>query len=172
MVAGPISERPAGVLDDDTWVGLTSEPLPVDSVGSWAVRPDCGAVVTFTGTVRDHSQGRAGVTELAYEAYEEPAIARMSVVVDDLRRRWPTTARVAVMHRVGPLTVGEAAVVVAVSSPHRAEAFAAAAWCIDTIKATVPIWKRERWERGSAWGVDAAPVTDLDQVGSATEVTR
>jgi len=120
-------------------------------------------VVTFTGTVRDHSEGRAGVTELTYEAYEEPAVARMSAVVHDLRRRWPTIGRVAVVHRVGPLTVGDAAVVVAVSSPHRAEAFAAAAWCIDTVKATVPIWKHERWEGGTAWGVDAAPVADLNQ---------
>ncbi len=162
MVAGPILERPLGVRDGDSWVGVVREPLPVDAVGSWAVRPDCGAVVTFTGTVRDHSEGRTGVTDLTYEAYEEPAVARISGVVDEVRRRWPAVGRVAVVHRVGPLVVGDAAVVVAVSSPHRAEAFAAAAWCIDTVKATVPIWKHERWEGGTAWGVDAVPLTDVD----------
>jgi molybdopterin synthase catalytic subunit len=151
------------IRDDDTWVGITHEPLPVATVAAWATRPDCGAVVTFTGTVRDHSEGRAGVDALSYEAYEEPAVARMGGVVDDVRRRWPTVRGVAVLHRLGPLVVGDAAVVVAVSSPHRADAFAAAAWCIDTLKATVPIWKRERWAGGAAWGADAVPVADSNE---------
>ncbi len=67
------------------------------------------------------------------------------------RRRWPALRRVAVLHRVGTLTVGEPAVLVVVSSPHRVDAFAAASFCIDTVKATVPIWKREAWADGAAW---------------------
>jgi molybdopterin synthase catalytic subunit len=141
------------------WLGLTDEALPVEAVAAWAVRPDCGAVVTFLGTVRDHAEGRPGVSELVYEAYEGPALARLSELVSELRRRWPQLGRVACLHRVGRLTVTELAVVVAVSAPHRAEAFDAGRWCIDTLKSTVPIWKRETWEGGSDWGGDAQPIT-------------
>jgi molybdopterin synthase catalytic subunit len=147
---------------DHTWVALTDDALPIDAVGRWAAQPSCGAVVTFTGTVRDHAHGRPGVTDLTYEAYEAPATQRMGEVVAEVRRRWPAVVRVAVLHRVGHLQVGEPAVVVAASSAHRADAFAAAAFCIDATKATVPIWKREAWADGEAWGTDA---TDVVAVG-------
>jgi molybdopterin synthase catalytic subunit len=119
-----------------------------------------GAVVTFSGTVRDHAPGRDGVTSLTYEAYEEAAVDRLAEVVADVRRRWPDVRRVVAVHRIGHLGVGECAVVVAVGAPHRGSAFAAAAHCIDTLKATVPLWKKETWADGEEWGTDATPIAD------------
>ncbi len=127
-------------------------------VAEWVVLPSCGASVFFVGTVRDHAEGRPGVTTLEYEAYERVARQRMEGVVGGLRERWPGLGRVAALHRTGLLSLTEVAVVVAVSAPHRPEAFEAARAGIDEIKASVPIWKRESWEGGSGWGLDARPL--------------
>lgn len=143
---------------DDTWVALLDEPLPAADVHDWAIRPDCGAVVLFTGTVRDHAEGRPGVTLLEYEAYREQVVPKLHQIADAARARWPELGRIGLLHRVGPLALTELAVVVVVSAPHRGEAFDAARWCIDTLKATVPIWKKERWRDGEDWGLAA---TDL-----------
>jgi molybdopterin synthase catalytic subunit len=150
--------------DTDTWVGLTDEPLPVGLVADWAVLPACGAVVTFTGTARDHSEGRPDVTALAYEAYEEQIEPRFSAIAGEARRRWTELGRLAILHRVGPVAIGEGSVVVAVGAPHRADAFEAARWCIDTLKQTAPIWKRETWEGGESWGLDARGLTELTPI--------
>lgn len=152
----PFPAPPAGA----TWVGLSASPLPSATISAWAHAPDCGAVVTFTGAVRDHAPDRPGVAELTYEAYLEHAGPRIDAVVAELRERWPSVRRVAALHRVGRLVVGDVAVVVAAGSAHRADAFAAAAFCIDEIKATVPIWKHERWADGEGWGSDAAALRD------------
>jgi molybdopterin synthase catalytic subunit len=144
-------------------VGLAHEPFAAVDLDAWVRAADCGAVVTFTGVVRDHAEGRAGVTALTYEAYEEHATARIAEVVAEARHRWPEVRRIAAVHRVGDLVVGDDAVVVSVSSPHRGEAFEAAAFVIDTVKATVPIWKRETWADGEGWGVDAAPIREVAQ---------
>ncbi len=142
-------------LDESRWVGLSDEPLPVGLASDWVVLPRCGAVVVFTGTTRDHAEGRAGVSTLTYEAYEEQAVPRLHAVADEVFARWPDTGRVALLHRTGDLAVGDAAVVVAVSTAHRAEAFEAARYAIDAVKATVPIWKKETWDAGSSWGLGA-----------------
>lgn len=147
--------------DADDWVALTADPLSVGAVAAWAPRPHCGAYVVFAGTVRDHAEGRAGVTSLEYEAYAEQAEARMRALVDEARRRWPDIGRAAVLHRTGVLQLEEVSVVVAVSTPHRGDSFQAARWCIDTLKATVPIWKRETWKEGAAWGTGARDVEEL-----------
>jgi molybdopterin synthase catalytic subunit len=151
---------PAGP-DDDTWVGLSTTPLDGEALTRWATTPDVGAVVTFHGTVRDHAPGRDDVSALTYEAYEEAAVARLAEVVVDVRRRWPAVRRVAAVHRTGRLEVGEAAVVVVAASAHRGDAFAAAAHCIDTLKATVPLWKKETWADGEEWGTDATAIEDV-----------
>jgi len=104
------------------------------------------------------------VTALEYEAYEEEVCPRLAAIVAEVRRRWPELGRVAALHRVGALDVGETSVLVAVSAPHRAEAFAAARFCIDTLKATVPIWKRETWEGGSDWALCSHSVEEVDEV--------
>jgi molybdopterin synthase catalytic subunit len=152
-------DRPPGDALD--WIAVSDRPLPVAEASSWVVVPSCGGVVTFSGTVRDHAEGRDGVRGLEYEAYEGPATERMAALAAEARRRWPGVARIALLHRVGRLALCDTAVVVAVSAPHRDEAFDAARWCIDTLKATVPIWKKEEWADGSGWGVDAAPIGDV-----------
>ncbi|HTN79966.1 MAG TPA: molybdenum cofactor biosynthesis protein MoaE [Acidimicrobiales bacterium] len=153
--------------DGDTWLLLTDDVLPAGTVSDWAVRPDCGAVVVFSGTARDHAEGRPDVRQLEYEAYEEQVVPRLAAIAAEARRRWPTTGRLALLHRVGVLAVGETSVIVAASAPHRDEAFEAARFCIDTLKASVPIWKRETWSGGSEWGLDSK---DLEEVRSVTEL--
>lgn len=150
----------------DTWVGIFANPLPTDDVAAWVLSPSCGAVSTFVGTVRDHSEGRTGITRLDYEAHPAMAEARLAVIAEIARRHWPEIGRVAMLHRTGSLVVGDIAVVVAVSTPHRREAFEATSWCIDTLKATVPIWKYEVWDGGEGWGQcthDLVEVGDLPQ---------
>lgn len=147
--------------DGADWLGLTTSALPLADASSWAVSPGCGAVVLFAGTVRDHAEGRPGVTLLEYEAYEEHASTRLSAIAAEARLRWPEMGRLVLLHRIGPLAVTEVSVLAVVSTPHRPEAFEAARWCIDTLKATVPIWKRESWAGGTDWGTCAAPVADV-----------
>lgn len=147
--------------DGDTWVALSRHPLPTQEAVAWATLPRCGAVATFMGTVRDHAEGRQGVEELVYEAYEEPAVERMAAVVTAARGRWPALDRVAVLHRLGPLAVGETAVTVVASSGHRADSLAAVGFLIDTVKEVVPIWKHERWRDGEGWGTGARPVRTI-----------
>lgn len=144
------------VPEGNDWTAISADPLPVGAATEWVGRPDCGAIALFCGTARDHAEGRAGVSSLTYEAYESQAVPRLDAVVADVRARWPEVGRIALLHRTGTLEVGDTAVVVAVSTPHRAEAFAAARHAIDAVKATVPIWKKERWADGEDWGlVDA-----------------
>ncbi len=148
----------------ETWVGLSDQALPIGRATDWAVRPDCGAVVLFSGTARDHAEGRPGVHRLEYEAYEEQVTPRLAAVAGEARARWTTLGRLALLHRIGEVPIGEAAVVVVASAPHRAEAFEAARFCIDTLKATVPIWKRESWDGGESWGLEAQHLTDVNEV--------
>ena len=144
------------------WVALGPDALPVDAATAWASVPNAGAVVVFLGIVRDHADGRDGVTALTYEAYETEA-AR--VMARDRRRRRGRAGRTWPGSRcsTGPATLGlgEASVAVVVSSPHRAAAFDAARFCIDTLKETVPIWKQEHHVGGSDWGLGAASVRPL-----------
>ena len=146
------------------WVAVTDAALPVADALSWAVLPRCGAVVSFLGTVRDHSAGRDGVERLDYECYEEHATRRLEQVAAGARTSWPSLGRVALLHRVGSLGLGDISVVVVVSAPHRDEAFAAARHCIDTLKETVPIWKRETWSGGHDWAVSAHEITEVPDV--------
>jgi molybdopterin synthase catalytic subunit len=145
----------------EDWLALTRDRLPVEEALAWAVRPDCGAVIVFCGTVRDHAEGRTDVTGLEYEAYESQVRPRLQAIVDEVRSRWPETGRVALLHRIGALALTETSVVVVASAPHRAEAFDAARFAIDSLKATVPIWKRESWREGTDWGTGSQPVAEV-----------
>lgn len=147
--------------EGDDWLALTSGPLPTEDALAWAVRPDCGAVVLFCGTVRDHAEGRAGVTGLNYEAYESQVVPRLAAVAAQARARWPSTGRLAMLHRTGALALTETSVVVVASAPHRQEAFDVARFAIDALKATAPIWKRETWQGGADWGTGAQPVAEV-----------
>ena len=140
------------------WIAVVTEPLPVDDATSWATTASSGAVVVFLGVVRDHSEGRDGVRGLTYEAYEEEAAGRLATVAAQARERWPVVERLALLHRIGDLALSDVSVAVVASSPHRPEAFEAARFCIDTLKETVPIWKREHWEGGSDWATCSHPV--------------
>jgi len=152
------------VISDD-WLALTPDPLPVGAVYEWAVRHDCGAVVLFSGTVRDHAEGRAGVEHLTYEAYEEAVVPRFVAIADEARTRWPTIGRLALVHRTGRLVVGESSVLAVVSAPHRPEAFDAARYSIDALKASVPIWKQEAWGADERdWGTGATPIRGAGSV--------
>lgn len=148
-------------LTGDEWCDVDTAHLPVAAAVDWATLPSCGAVVSFSGTVRDHAEGRARVTSLEYEAYLEHARPRMAEVAAEARRRWPVLGRVALLHRVGRLALGDVAVIVVVSAPHRQEAFEAARFAIDAIKETVPIWKREEWDGGADWGTGAVDLSSV-----------
>jgi molybdopterin synthase catalytic subunit len=145
-------------------VGLSDQSLPVGRACDWAVRPDCGALVLFSGTARDHAPGRPGVHRLEYEAYEEEVEPRLRAVADEIRSRWPDVGRVALLHRTGPVPIGESAVVVVVSAPHRETAFGAARFGIDALKASVPIWKKESWDGGESWGLEAQHLVEAGEV--------
>ncbi len=145
----------------DTWLGLSPDPLPSAEAAEWVVLPECGAVVQFSGTARDHSTGRTGVDLLQYEAYEDQVEPRLRAIAAEMRGCWDGLGRIAMLHRVGPVAIGEPAVVVAVSSPHRNAAFEAARFAIDALKATVPIWKRERWQGGESWGLEAQHIIEV-----------
>ena len=129
---------------------------PIDLAGLLGSSPADGAVCVFVGVVRNESQGRR-VERLEYEAYEEMALPIMEEIAAEARQRYPVS-EVRLVHRLGRLEIGEASVAVAVASPHRAEAFAACRFAIDTLKAKVPIWKKEHYADGSAWleGPEAA----------------
>ncbi|MDH4112967.1 MAG: molybdenum cofactor biosynthesis protein MoaE [Actinomycetota bacterium] len=116
-------------------------PLSVDEAARAVADGAAGAMCIFTGTVRDHSDA-GDVTGLTYEAWHELADARLRELADDILDRWPAR-RVAIMHRVGDLGIGEISVIVAVSAPHRAEAFEACRHGIERLKHDVPIWKKE-----------------------------
>jgi molybdopterin synthase catalytic subunit len=128
---------------------VTAEPLSLDAVVAEVADERAGAVATFTGTVRRESRGRT-VLHLDYEAYAEMAEDVMAQIAADLQRRYDL-CRVAMQHRTGRVEIGEPSVVIAVSAPHRADALAACKDAIDTLKETVPLWKKEVYEGGEEW---------------------
>lgn len=132
-----------------THVAVVQEPIRTDQLLARVQHPHAGAVVLFLGTVRDNPEGPR-VLHLDYEAYERLAVAEMQRIAREVTERWPVVA-VAMEHRVGRLEVGEVSVAVAVSAPHRREAFEAGRYAIDTLKVRVPIWKKEVWEGGARW---------------------
>ena len=128
-------------------IQLTRDPIDYHRLTEQVRRADCGAVVTFLGTVRDLTGERVTVA-LDYEAYPAMAEKKMAEIEADTRSRWPVGA-IALVHRLGRLEVGEVSVAVAVSCPHRGEAFEACRHAIDRLKELVPIWKKENWSDGS-----------------------
>jgi molybdopterin synthase catalytic subunit len=131
-------------------VDLTQEPIDYFALTEQVRRADCGAVVTFLGTVRDLTGDRVTVA-LDYEAYPAMAEKKMAEIEQDTRARWPVGA-MGMVHRLGHLEVGEVSVAVAVSCPHRAQAFEACRHAIDRLKELVPIWKKENWvDGGTEW---------------------
>jgi molybdopterin synthase catalytic subunit len=144
----------AAVSADRTLVRITADPLSVEEAFAFVVDPAAGGTCLFVGTVRDHSDA-GGVTGLTYEAWNELAEDRLRGLAAELFEGWPCR-KVALLHRTGELAVGEASVVVAVSSGHRAEAFEACRHGIERLKADAPIWKKESLVSGDARWVQGA----------------
>ena len=128
---------------------IVKEPIDTDQLVGSVEDPGAGAICTFLGVVRDNNLGRE-VDYLEYEAYPKMAVPAMQRMADGIRGRWDVI-EVAIVHRVGRLEIGETSVGIAVSSPHRAEAFAACQYAIDRLKESVPIWKKEVWTDGQEW---------------------
>ena len=130
-------------------IQLTCEPLNRDALVTAVSHPGVGGIVVFEGVVRDNTRGKQ-VHYLEYDLYEEMAIEQIRTIIAQAQRRWGVE-HVAVTHRFGRLEIGEASVIIVVASPHRGEAFDACCYIIDTLKRTVPIWKKEVTTDGEAW---------------------
>jgi molybdopterin synthase catalytic subunit len=135
-------------------VRVAVRPGPIDTAALVAEvsRPDSGATVLFTGTVRDHSEGKAGVTHLEYEVYPEVVESKIHEIIEEAIVKWPVLS-VVVEHRSEAVRLQEASVAVVVSSAHRADAFEAARFIIDELKSRAPIWKKEHWPGGAEWSL-------------------
>lgn len=128
---------------------ITTHPIVPEVILQKVIRPEAGAAVLFVGTVREFTKGRRTL-HLEYEAYQTLAIKQLQRIGEEVSRRWEDTTT-AITHRIGWLEISEAAVVIAVSSPHRKAAYEANEYAIERIKEIVPIWKKEFWEDGSQW---------------------
>lgn len=130
------------------WIQLHAQPIDVGPVSQFVADPQAGGIAIFLGTTRAQGgpQGESLVA-LDYQAYEEMAREKMNQLALGARSTWPIK-RLAILHRTGRVALGETSVIIAVSTPHRAQAFEACRWLIDTLKAEVPIWKKEVWGDG------------------------
>jgi molybdopterin converting factor subunit 1 len=158
----------SGGTDDDArlpvaLVKLIREPIDRDALVASLKQPGDGAVVVFDGIVRDNTRGRKTLY-LDYEAYEEMALAEMQKLADDAAGRFAIDG-VGVVHRLGRLEIGESSIVIVVASAHRAAAFDACRWLIETLKRTVPVWKKEHFADGAVW-TDGEPFPAELQPGS------
>ena len=143
--------------DDAVDIGLTRQRLDVAAAVARVTCPAAGGIAVFLGTTRGQTAPQAdphddngALLALDYHAYEEMAVREIQTYVAEAQQRWPIE-RIAVWHRIGEVRVGEASVVIAVSCPHRQEAFAACQFVIDTLKKSAPIWKREIYRHASRW---------------------
>jgi len=143
-VSGGAPEAPGDLI------AVTTEPLSERAMADAVADPGAGAIGLFSGVVRNHT-GERQTKYLEYEAHTPMAEAKMREIATMLRSRWPGLRRIAIVHRIGRLEIGESSVMIAVSSPHRREAFEACHLAIDTLKETVPVWKKEYFEDGEVW---------------------
>jgi molybdopterin synthase catalytic subunit len=152
----PVSGGSSGRDERDaTHFEVTDEPLDPQRLVDLVRRDESGAVALFYGVVRNHSRGRR-VLYLEYDAYPSMALKKMQEVAEEVRCRWEIT-EIAVSHRMGRMEIGETSLLVAVSAPHRKEAFEVCHYAVDRIKQVVPVWKKEVWQGGESW-VEGHPV--------------
>jgi molybdopterin synthase catalytic subunit len=128
---------------------VTEQPLNLQALVDFVTAPEAGAIATFIGTTRNNNEGRR-VIALDYDAYPEMAEKELQRIGADAKNKWPL-CRMAIVHRIGPVQITQASVMIAVSSAHRDAAFAACRFAIEEIKKTVPIWKKELYEGGELW---------------------
>ncbi|MGM8364400.1 molybdenum cofactor biosynthesis protein MoaE [Virgibacillus sp. W0181] len=134
-------------MDKKFWI--TDKPLQIQACVDKVIRPEAGAISTFTGIAREFTKGKRTLY-LEYQAYVDMAEKKLAQIGEEIKEHWGD-AEVAIAHRTGRLDISEIAVVIAVSTPHRTDAFAASRYAIDRIKEIVPIWKKEHWEDGTSW---------------------
>jgi molybdopterin synthase catalytic subunit len=137
-----------------TDIKISAEPLMIQSCIDWVITDESGGIDVFIGTVRNETKGKK-VTRLEFEAYESMALSEMKKIAEGAKTKWPLH-KLLIHHRTGLLKVGDIPVIIAVSAAHRAAAFEACRYVIDTLKQTVPIWKKEVFEDGEHW-VSAHP---------------
>ena len=142
---------------------VTDQPLNLQELVDFVTDPGAGAIATFIGTTRNNNEGRR-VVALDYDAYPEMAEKELRRIGDDASKKWQL-CRMAIVHRIGPVQITQASVMIAVSSAHREAAFAACRFAIEEIKKTVPIWKKELYEGGELWiGTQSGqPLTSPDR---------
>ncbi|KGX87740.1 molybdenum cofactor biosynthesis protein MoaE [Pontibacillus litoralis] len=128
---------------------ITSENISIEEVVNKVTRRECGAINTFLGTVREWTKGRQTLS-LTYEAYIPMAEKKLAQIGEEIAARWPD-AQCAITHRIGELHISDIAVIIAVSTPHRADSYEASRYAIERIKEIVPIWKKEHWHDGTEW---------------------
>src|SRR5262249_36002696 len=129
---------------------VVTEPLSPDAIAAEVDDPGAGGIVIFSGVVRNQTGGRP-VKYLGYDAHEPVAEVTMRGIGQPVRSRWAGVRRIAMLHRTGRLEIGESSVLIAVSAEHRGDAFEACRYAIDTLKKTVPVWKKEYFEDGEVW---------------------
>ena len=130
-------------------IQISEDTLDISACISWVMSPECGGIDVFIGTVRNATKGKE-VIRLEFEAYKQMALTEMQKIAEQALAKWPVQ-KILIHHRTGVLQVGEVPVVIAVAAAHRAAAFEACRYTIDTLKETVPIWKREVFEDGEVW---------------------
>ena len=128
---------------------IVKEPISIEEITNKVIRSEAGAVTTFIGTVREFTYGKRTLS-LEYHAYEKMAVKMLEQIGLEINEKW-NDAKVAISHRIGKLAITEIAVVIAVSTPHRKDAYEANEYAIERIKQIVPIWKKESWEDGESW---------------------
>lgn len=145
---------------NDALYEITEAPIDVERVSAKVIAPEQGATLAFIGTTREWTHGKRTVL-LEYEAYAPMAVKAMARIGEEIAERWPGT-RCAITHRIGPVPVAEASVVIAVSAPHRDMCYEASRHAIERLKVIVPIWKKEVWEDGTEWkGAQTGPWNPL-----------
>ena len=132
-----------------TNIFISSSPLDIAACSTWLMSPECGGIDLFIGTVRNSTQGKS-VVRLEFEAYEKMALAEMAKIARYAIENWPLQ-KILIHHRTGILAVGEVPVIIGAAAAHRDAAFDACRYAIDTLKQTVPIWKKEVFDDGECW---------------------
>lgn len=147
-------------MNETDWIAILDRPLPVvEALARTSNRPAAGGIAVFLGTTRaENAADGKRLVALDYEAYQEMATEQLFDLAMRARRRWSDIQAIVVLHRVGRVAVGEPSVLIAVATPHRAAAFEACRWLIDTLKAEAAIWKKEVWSDGSgSWSAPRQP---------------
>ena len=156
-------------MSDAGRFAITTEPLEPAALEALVADGESGAMATFVGRVRRQNAGRT-VLWLDYEAYAPLAIASFERIAREAGERWPT-AKLAIVHRIGRLSIGEASIVIAAGSPHRHDAFAACRYAIERVKQISPIWKHEHFEGGAVW-IEGATADPEDKSARETAAAR